>query len=390
MGRLPGFDYRRPFFYMVTLKKLPDIGEFSRIIASDDPPSDNRYLEQTPIHAAFSRIIRGFAGKWRGIAPIECFAIMPDHIHLLLKIEDTPDRLALGKYVYQIEKALAREYWELRAHGTARAKLSGVAEPAHGSAHAKLSGAAEPADGSALATLRAAQERVLHGAAPSAPKKGPPAPIFEKAWHDWIVKKDGQLAAFTRYIRENGLRAWRRQRNRRFFTTVRDIDFAGRTWHAYGNAELLELPVLEPFRCSRSWAEGGPEWSEAIGRAERTGPGGVGVGTFLSACEKACGNAIFKAGGSLVVLTPDGFPPRWHPTRNKEALCAEGRMLFLSLYEPQAGKLDNATLYRRCHEMGDLIGRMGAPLQDAGRMVAPVQDSGPDGTGPATLAGARD
>ena len=103
MGRLPGFDYRRPFFYMVTLKKLPGIGEFSRVIASDDPPSDNRYLEQTPIHTAFSRIIRSFAGKWRGIAPIECFAIMPDHIHLLLKIEDTHDRLALGKYVYQIE-----------------------------------------------------------------------------------------------------------------------------------------------------------------------------------------------------------------------------------------------------------------------------------------------
>ena len=383
MGRLPGFDYKRPFFYMVTLKKLPGIGEFSQIIASDDPPSDNHYLEQTPIHAAFSRIIRGFAGKWRGVAPIECFAIMPDHIHLLLKIEDTPDRLALGKYVYQIEKALAGEYWELRAHGSARAKLSGVAEPAHGSAHAKLSGAAEPADGNALATLRAAQERLLHGASPSAPRPGPPAPIFEREWHDWIVKKDGQLAAFTHYIRENGMRAWRRQRNRRFFTTVRDIDFAGRTWHAYGNAELLELPVLEPFRCSRSWAEGGPEWSEAIGRAERTGPGGAGVGTFMSACEKACGNAIFRAGGSLVVLTPEGFPPRWHPTRNKEALCAEGRMLFLSLYEPQAGKLDNATLYRRCHEMGDLIRGLGPDGigRHTGRMVAPVQNSQGRGIG---------
>lgn len=383
MGRLPGFDYKRPFFYMVTLKKLPGIGEFSRVIASDDPPSDNRYIEQTSIHTAFSRIIRGFAGKWRGIAPIECFAIMPDHIHLLLKIEDTPDRLALGKYVYQIEKALAREYWEFRAHGSARAKLSGVAEPAHGSTRAKLSGAAEPADGSALATLRAAQERLLHGASPSAPRPGPPAPIFEREWHDWIVKKDGQLAAFTRYIRENGMRAWRRQRNRRFFTTVRDIDFAGRTWHAYGNAELLELPVLEPFRCSRSWAEGGPEWSEAIGRAERTGPGGAGVGTFMSACEKACGNEIFKAGGSLVVLTPEGFPPRWHPARNKEALCAEGRMLFLSLYEPQAGKLDNATLYRRCHEMGDLIRGLGpdGTGRHTGRMVAPVQNSQGRGIG---------
>ena len=357
MGRLPGFDYRRPFFYMVTFKKLPGIGEFSRILASDDPPSDNRYLEQTPIHTAFSRIIRSFAGKWRGIAPIECFAIMPDHIHLLLKIEDTPDRLALGKYVYQIEKALAREYWELREHGSASATLSGAREDGIG--------------------------RVLHGAGPSAPEKGPPAPIFEREWHDWIVKKDGQLAAFTRYIRENGMRAWRRQRNRRFFTTVRDIDFAGRTWHAYGNAELLELPVLEPFRCSRSWAEGGPEWSEAIGRAERTGPGGAGVGTFMSACEKACGNEIFKAGGSLVVLTPEGFPPRWHPTRNKEALCAEGRMLFLSLHEPQAGKLDNATLYRRCHEMGDLIRGLGpdGTGRHTGRMVAPVQNSQGRGIG---------
>ena len=383
MGRLPGFDYKRPFFYMVTLKKLPGLPEFSRVVASEEPPADGRYLEATPEYTAFSRIIRSFAGKWRGIAPIECFAIMPDHIHLLLKIEDTPDRLALGKYVYQIEKALAGEYWELRAHGSARAKLSGVAEPAHGSAHAILSGAAERADGSALATLGAEQERVLHGAAPSAPKPGPPAPIFEREWHDWIVKKDGQLAAFTRYIRENGLRAWRRQRNRRFFTTVRDIDFAGRTWHAYGNAELLELPVLEPFRCSRSWAEGGPEWSEAIGRAERTGPGGAGVGTFMSACEKACGNAIFKAGGSLVVLTPEGFSPRWHPTRNKEALCAEGRMLFLSLYEPQAGKLDNATLYRRCHEMGDLIRGLGpdGTGSHTGRMVAPVQNSQGRGIG---------
>ncbi len=37
------------------------------------------------------------------------------------------------------------------------------------------------------------------------------------------------------------------------------------------------------------------------------------------------------------------------------ALCAKGRMLFLSLWEPCAAKPDNATLYKRCHEMGDVI-----------------------------------
>jgi hypothetical protein len=75
----------------------------------------------------------------------------------------------------------------------------------------------------------------------------------------------------------------------------------------------------------------------------------------MSPCEKACGNAIYEAGGSLIVLSPDGFAPRWHPPRNKEALCAKGRMLFLSLWEPCAAKPDNATLYQRCHEMGDVI-----------------------------------
>ena len=192
---------------------------------------------------------------------------------------------------------------------------------------------------------------------------------ISRDWHDWIVKKDGQLAAFTRYIRENPKRAWLRRRNRRFFGQVSRISFAGREWFAYGNTAILELPVIEPFRCSRKWASGGREWREALERAARIGPGGAGAGTFMSPCEKECGNAIFMAGGSLIVLSPDGFGERWHPPRNKEALCAKGRMLFLSLWEADAAKPDNATLYRRCHEMGDAI----------------VQNS--DGTGTASSGG---
>ena len=179
--------------------------------------------------------------------------------------------------------------------------------------------------------------------------------VFEAGWHDWIVVAEGQLAAFTRYIRENPRRAFLRSENRRYFTCVRRVAFAEREWFAYGNAAILELPAIEPFRCSRKWEENGAEWREAIGRAERIGPGGAGCGTFMSPCEKACGNAIYQAGGSLIVLSPEGFAPRWHPPRNKEALCAQGRMLFLSLWEPCAAKPDNATLYRRCHEMGDII-----------------------------------
>ena len=40
MNRLRGFDYKRPFFSMVTLKRLPELAAFSRISDEAEPPKD--------------------------------------------------------------------------------------------------------------------------------------------------------------------------------------------------------------------------------------------------------------------------------------------------------------------------------------------------------------
>ena len=40
MKRLRGFDYKRPFFFMVTLKRLPELAAFSRISDEAEPPKD--------------------------------------------------------------------------------------------------------------------------------------------------------------------------------------------------------------------------------------------------------------------------------------------------------------------------------------------------------------
>ena len=186
--RLTGFDYSRPYFYMVTLKCRPGRRALSEIVA----PGACR---MNPVTRAMVNCIRNFHLGCKAIAPVECFTIMPDHIHLLLRLVENPERLRLETIVSQMMAALEGRYSE----------VTGLREE-----------------------------------------------VFDARWHDWIVAKKGQLAAFTRYVRENPKR-------------------------------------------------------------------------------------------------------RWHPTRNREALCAQGRMLFLSLYEPSAAKPDNATLYRRCHEMGDLV-----------------------------------
>jgi len=67
-----------------------------------------------------------------------------------------------------------------------------------------------------------------------------------------------------------------------------------------------------------------------------------------------CASSEVKAGGKFVVLSPEGFGPRWHPPREKEKFCAKGRMLFLSLYEATARQPTRKELHDRCHEMVDL------------------------------------
>ena len=344
MKRLKGFDYTKPYFYMVTLKRVKGLRPFCEITKEKEPPKDAkgrvRYLVANELTAAFAQVIREFHTKWWGLWPIDCFIVMPDHIHLLIHIKDTGDQLALGKYVYQLMKALTAAYWE-------------VAGP---------SGGWDRPD-STLMMGEATNDQSVVLPAPSGNISGKMPPIFERDWHDWIVKKDGQLAAFTRYIRENPERAWLRQQNRQYFGKVRKVNFLGREWFAYGNLAILELPVLKAVKGHRTTKPGSREWQSMVEDCARIGPGGAGVGTFMSPLEKECGNAIAAAGGKWVVLSPEGFYDRWHPTREKEKFCAEGRMLFLSLYPTMDRLPTKQELYQRCHEMGDIVS---AGLENAG------------------------
>lgn len=148
--RLKGFDYRRPFFYMVTLKRLPGLADFSRITDAAEPPRDSQGrpcpLVANAITRAFEQTIRHFHEQWWGLWPVDCFAIMPDHIHLLIRLRDTGDQLPLGKYVYHLMKALATEYW----------RQTGLPPQNAGLAAPVPSGASPP-------------------------------PVFERQWHDWIT-----------------------------------------------------------------------------------------------------------------------------------------------------------------------------------------------------------
>ena len=382
MYRLPGFDYKSPFFYMVTLKRLKGLAALSEI----GPEG----LVENRLTRAFEAVIRGFPAKWRCCEAISPFVVMPDHLHLLIKIRATPDRVALGVLVSQLAKALRNAYWQIVAAdaATGKTRAPSLAEsavgPASGIAQIGRIGFTEEKSGFANGEGFASGEGFAGGTSgiaggegiaggtsglaggegfaggASAPPRGQSREtpksreVFERDWHDWIVKKEGQLAAFRRYIRENAARAWERRAHAQYFGRVSEVAFLDRRWFAYGNHALLDLPVLVPFKGHRATAEGSREWNALLTAAGRIGPGGAGVSTFMSPLEKACGNAIARAGGGMIVLSPEGFGTRWHPPREKERFCAQGRMLFLSLYEATPRQPTRAELYHRCHEMIDL------------------------------------
>ncbi len=333
MGRLPGFDYKRPFFYMVTVKRTAGGGFAKPAFCSI---SEKGEVVANAITEAFERVIRRFHETWYCIEPIRYYVIMPDHLHLIIKMRDIEKRVSLAVVVRQLLKALEKAAVEQQLQDQAQLQAPGLAVAA-------------------------------------------PQPLFEHEWHDWIVKKEGQLAAFRKYIAENPLRFARRRANRRFFTKARQIAFKGVRYWAYGNEALLELPVIVaikghrsalrgsgvPMRIEESCAGGATarpaggapakplDAAGLLAAAARIGPGGAGLSTFLSPMEKDAGNAIIKAGGALIVLSMQGFGERWHPTEKQERLCAAGRMLYLSPYEPQAAKLDKREMYIRAHALVD-------------------------------------
>ena len=102
--RLSGFDYSRPFFYLVTLKKLPGLQPFCSIVAPGK-------VAPTPITAAFEETIRAFAAKWRAVEKIWPCVTMPDHLHLIIKLGVSDKPITLPKLVAVLQRELSRAYW---------------------------------------------------------------------------------------------------------------------------------------------------------------------------------------------------------------------------------------------------------------------------------------
>ena len=219
---------------------------------------------------------------------VDCFVVMPNHVHLVLKIDDRPtnEEHHLGKIMRKLKSLAAREYRLLGSRG----KFLGCG-----------------------------------GVTPRA-----------KLWQDnyWekIVTNHEQLEAIRRYI-ENNPKRWSKDR------------FGLVTTFSCGNLALLNEPFVA-FVASqgargdalapREWARGdgpAPQDLEALGERGCDPP--PVISTFTSPQEREALRRLLAKKRRIIAVYPGGIPAVLPPAI-AESVDA-GRMLLLSPVESRTG-----------------------------------------------------
>lgn len=94
---------------MVTIRRNDGYPALSRVCGD----AASHYIEGNWITRLFVDIIMTFHETWYCIEPIRCFSVMPDHIHLLIKIRDIEKRVSLAVIVRMLTRALEKGYFAL-------------------------------------------------------------------------------------------------------------------------------------------------------------------------------------------------------------------------------------------------------------------------------------
>lgn len=263
-------DYREAWKYHITICKDPICPPFSHLQWSE--------LTKDGVRVKYSDI--GFI-IWNGIkelVKIESkiqvyqYVIMPDHIHLLIRVKERLDRL-LGDVLHDFKR-----------------------------------------------DITSAVRKVLSSSNLN---------VFTSGFNDKIIYTHRNLEDIYEYIRQNPYRLAVRQSRPDFFIRQRNIYIVEREIQVYGNLFHLRNPFKYPLIVHRNDSD------EIYQRKLNdclyyAGNGGVVVSAFISPREKEIRRETESVGGRLIVIHNCPFGERENPGEHDFNLCAEGKLLFVS------------------------------------------------------------
>lgn len=281
--RLPGWDYCKPWIYMITLTvkhRRPILGEIK----------DGK-MQNLPLGDKVAAAWKNLGNIFPEVEPCQ-WAIMPEHFHGIIWVKK-PLSSPLGEVVRSFKIACTK-------------------------ANAAL------------------EKPNLFDGSPT---------FWFPGLYDTILFSKGQLKRMTAYILKNAERRWEVMKNPNLFKVTRGIDLdSGKRCDAVGNHFLLDAPGKMLIQVSRRASESdiAAKIEAAVLHAER---GGVVVSGCISPGEQAVAKAVREACLPLIAIIPRGFGPYFKPSGDYFEACTSGKLLMLSPF-PQISKTEHLTRER--------------------------------------------
>jgi hypothetical protein len=254
-------------------------------------------------------------------------AIMPDHIHMLVRVNaPLPQGKHLGHVVRGFKTGCSRAWWRWQDEQVGRL-------------------------GGETPSTTAAEVAAVPEASPS----GNRPVLYEQGYHDRIINRPGMLENIKCYMDENPLRARIRQECPRLMERQLHLWIAGREYAAFGNLFLLKYPIKEQvFFHRRDKATGQPtELTEAFhqehARLLRVAEEGtVLVTPGISKGEQQVVSDALDACLPLILLQKDPIGEYWKPSQRRFYACAAGYLLILAPWQ-----VDDSSDYAGFHQLND-------------------------------------
>ena len=292
---------------MVTEGRKPLFGKVVGRSDAEDTSAETPHIELSPLGKSVREIWESISSYHREVKVV-ALQMMPDHFHGILFVTEKMEK-PLGKVLLGFKQACNRAFREVM-----------------------------PVEFVAVAQQHAQQARE-HGL------------LFAKGYNDQILLRDGQLARWLHYLKDNPRRLLMKRENPELFRVQRGLKYAGMSFSAIGNRFLLERPMKVQVQCSRRMTDEEVQrrLDECLALARQ---GAVMVSPAISQGEKAIMRAVFDEGLPVIYLQENGFTDLAKPGGKRMEACARGQLLILAPWEHHNERL---TIKRgQCLQLNDM------------------------------------
>ena len=286
--RMHGHDYAVPGTYEVTMVVAGRRPVFGEIVGTTKTGGEKPHLKPSPLGQTVLEKEIPKIHHYYPMVEIWQVCIMPDHLHLIVRInQPLPEGKHLGIVVGAFKGGVSRAWWQLNT------------------------------------TVSVASASESH------------PPLFEPNYNDHILLRDGQLDNWKRYLRDNPLRYLMRREYPDLFQRALCITIGNTRYSAFGNLLLLRQPekhqVLFHRRTNGIATENTDFWKAEKQRLiAAASSGDVLVTPGISECEKRIKNMALEQKLRMIHVQDAPIGRYWKPERSRFEACAHGSLLILA------------------------------------------------------------